>query len=244
MHYELFYWPGIQGRGEYVRLALEDAGADYLDVGRGAPDQELGVPALDIYLSGDATPRPPFAPPFLKAGDLVLSHTANILQFLAPRLDLVPEDENQRYWAHGLQLTLMDFVAEIHDTHHPLSSSLYYEEQRDEALKRAALFREHRLPRFLEYFEQVMEQNPGGADVLVGDRHGYVDLSLFQTVTGLRYALPRAMRQAEDDLPKIGALVERVAARPRLRDYLDSDRRQPFNENGIFRHYPELDGEL
>ena len=244
MRYELFYWPGIQGRGEYVRLALEDAGADYLDVGRGTADQALGVPAVNLYLNGDATPHPPFAPPFLKAGDLVISHTANILQFLGPRLEQVPEPQELRYWAHGLQLTLMDFVAEIHDTHHPLSTALYYEEQRDEALKRAALFREHRLPRFLEYFEQVLEQNPGGEDVLVGDRHGYVDLSLFQTIVGLRYAMPKAMQQIEKDLPRIGTLVERVSARPRLRDYLDSERRQPFNEDGIFRHYPELDGEL
>ncbi|MFP1683852.1 glutathione S-transferase [Alloalcanivorax sp. C16-1] len=244
MRYELFYWPGIQGRGEYVRLALEDAGAEYLDVGRGSPDQDQGVPALEMYLSGDATPRPPFAPPFLKAGDRVISHVANILQFLAPRLGLIGEDEDQRYWAHGLQLTLTDFVAEIHDVHHPLSSTLYYEDQRDEAGRRAALFRRHRLPRFLEYFEQVLEQNPRGAEHLVGERHSYVDLSLFQTVTGLRYAFPRAMRQVEQDLPKIDALVARVGERERVRAYLNSERRQPFNEDGIFRHYPELDGEL
>ncbi len=244
MRYELFYWPGIQGRGEYVRLALEDAGADYLDVGRGAPDQELGVPALDIYLSGDATPRPPFAPPFLKAGDLVISQVANILQFLAPRLGLIGEDEDQRYWAHGLQLTLADFVAEIHDVHHPLSSTLYFEDQRDEARRRADLFRRHRLPRFLEYFEQILEQNPRGPDHLVGDRHSYVDLSLFQTVTGLHYAFPRAMRQAGEDLPKVDALAARVGERDNIQAYLDSERRQPFNEDGIFRHYPELDGEL
>ncbi|GAA5131021.1 glutathione S-transferase family protein [Alloalcanivorax gelatiniphagus] len=243
MRYELFYWPGIQGRGEYVRLALEDAGADYLDVGRGSPDQDLGVPALEMYLSGDATPRPPFAPPFLKAGDLVISHVANILQFLAPRLGLIGEQEDPRIWAHGLQLTLTDFIAEIHDVHHPLSSTLYYEEQRDEALRRADLFRRHRLPRFLEYFEQVLEQNPRGAEYLVGDEHSYVDLSLFQTVLGLRYAFPRAIGQLDDDLPKINALVARVAERPRVRAYLDSERRQPFNEDGIFRHYPELDGE-
>lgn len=243
MRYELFYWPGIQGRGEYVRLALEDAGAEYLDVGRGSPDQDQGVPALEMYLSGDATPRPPFAPPFLKAGDRVISHVANILRFLAPRLGLIDEDEDQRDWAHGLQLTLTDFVAEVHDVHHPLSSTLYYEDQRDEAGRRAELFRRHRLPRFLEYFEQVLEQNPRGAEHLVGERHSYVDLSLFQTVTGLRYAFPRAMRQLEPDLPKIDALVARVSERDRIRAYLNSERRQPFNEDGIFRHYPELDGE-
>lgn len=241
MRYELFYWPGIQGRGEFVRLALEDAGADYVDVGRGDEADELGVPAISMYLDGDATPRPPFAPPFLKAGDLVISHVANILQFLGPRLDLVPEDEDHRLWAHGLQLTLTDFVAEIHDIHHPIGVSLYYEQQKEEAQRRAGLFREERLPRFLEYFEQVLEQNPAGPEFLVGEAHSYVDLSLFQVVTGLRYALPNAMKEEEEALPKVAALTERVAQRPNVAAYLQSPRRQPFNENGVFRHYPELD---
>lgn len=241
MRYELFYWPGIPGRGEFVRLALEDAGADYLDVGRGAESQELGIPAISMYLDGDATPRPPFAPPFIKVGDLVISHVANILQFLAPRLGLIGEDESCRLWAHGLQLTLTDFVAEIHDTHHPIGVSLYYEQQKEEARRRAACFREQRLPRFLEYFEQVLEQNPTGPDFLVGNAHSYVDLSLFQVVTGLRYAFPNAMKEEEEARPKIAALVGRVAARPNIAAYLSSPRRQAFNENGVFRHYPELD---
>lgn len=241
MRYELFYWPTIQGRGEFVRLALEDAGADYLDVGNGSEQDELGIPAIAMYLDGDATPRPPFAPPFLKVGDRVISHVANILQFLGPRLSLIPEDEDCRLWAYGLQLTITDFVAEIHDLHHPIAASLYYEEQKEEALRRAKPFREERLPRFLEYFEQVLEQNPAGPEHLIGGAHSYVDLSLFQVVKGLYYALPKTMKEEEDYLPKVMALVERVAARPNISAYLQSERRLPFNENGVFRHYPELD---
>lgn len=241
MRYELFYWPTIQGRGEFVRLALEDAGADYLDVGNGSEADELGVPAVTSYLDGDATPRPPFAPPFLKAGDLVISHVANILHYLGPPLGLIPDDEACRYWAHGLQLTITDFVAEIHDVHHPIAASLYYEDQKSEAKRRAQAFLDERLPRFLGYFEQVLEQNPGGPDHLVDEQHSYVDLSLFQVVTGLRYAFPKAMVEQEEEHTKVIALAERVAERPNIQAYLASDRRLPFNESGIFRHYPELD---
>ncbi len=177
MRYELYYWPTIQGRGEFVRLALEDAGADYEDVGNEA---DAGITEISDYLEGQATARPPFAPPFLKAGETVVSHVANILQFLGPRLGLIPDDEETRLWAHGLQLTLTDFVAEIHDVHHPIGSSLYYEDQQEEAKQRAAIFLDERLPKFLGYFEQVLELNPDSDTCLVGAEHSYVDLSLFQ----------------------------------------------------------------
>jgi glutathione S-transferase len=241
MRYELFYWPGIQGRGEFVRLALEDAGAAYLDVGLGDARDGLGLPAIDSYLTGDATPRPPFAPPFLKAGNLVISHVANILQFLGPHLALVPDNEPARYWIHGLQLTLTDWVAEIHDIHHPIGPSLYYHQQQEEAQRRAVTFHQQRLPRFLDYFEQVLEQNPAGPDYLAGGEHCYADLSLFQVIRGLQYAFPLAMNGHRPRIPKILTLVERVALRPNIHAYLQSDRRQPFNESGIFRYYPELD---
>ncbi|WP_136068621.1 glutathione S-transferase [Modicisalibacter radicis] len=238
MRYELYYWPTIQGRGEFVRLALEDAGADYEDVGNQA---DAGLTEISYYLEGQATARPPFAPPFLKAGETVVSHVANILQFLAPRLALIPDDEDTRLWAHGLQLTLTDFVAEIHDVHHPIGSSLYYEEQQDEARQRAAVFRDERLPKFLGYFEQVLELNPDSDVCLVGAGHSYVDLSLFQVVSGLRYAFPRAMAGHEASFPRVIELARRVAERPNVAAYLASSRRLPFNESGLFRHYPELD---
>ncbi len=241
MRYELYYWPGIPGRGEFVRLALEDAGADYVDVARGEDDDGPGTAAMMSLLAGDGTDQPPFAPPFLKAGTEVISHVANILQFLGPPLNLTPADEAGRRWAHGLQLTFTDFVAEIHDVHHPLGSSLYYEEQRPEALRRAAVFREQRLPRFLGYFEQVLTRNPHGLRHLVGSAHSYVDLSLFQVMEGLRYAFPNVMRTVEPTVPKLAALADRVAERPNVAAYLRSPRRLPFNESGIFRHYEELD---
>jgi glutathione S-transferase len=241
MRYELYYWPGAPGRGEFVRLALEDAGADYVDVGRGDDDEGAGVAAITRLLAGGPTTAPPFAPPFLKAGDLVISHVANILQFLGPRLGLAPEDEAGRCWAYGLQLTITDFVAEIHDVHHPVAASLYYEQQQPEAARRAALFREERLPRFLGYFEQCLEANPHGPEHLVGGAHGYVDLSIFQVMAGLRYAFPNAMTAIEPDHPRLTTLADRVAQRPNVAAYLRSPRRLPFNEKGIFRHYGELD---
>jgi len=238
MRYELYYWPEIQGRGEFVRLALEDANADYLDVAR-LPKR--GITAMMRFLESRSAERPPFAPPFLKAGKLVIAQTANILLFLGPRLRLVPKDEASRLWANQLQLTIADWVGEVHDTHHPISGGLYYEEQKREARRRAADFRDNRLPKFLDYFEQILKRNPKGG-YLVSQAVSYVDLSMFQMIAGLRYAFPRAMARLEPKVPRLVALHDRVSARPRLAAYLASPRRLAFNQEGIFRHYPELDG--
>lgn len=233
MRYELYYWTGIQGRGEFVRLALEDAGASYVDVAR-----EKGEGAMAAFLDGEHEGAPPFAPPFLKAGRLVIAQTANILQYLGPRLGLVPDSESGRIYAHQLELTISDIVAEVHDSHHPVAGGLYYADQRAEAKRRAADLRETRLPKFLGYFEDVLQRG-GGRHPL--RQHSYVDLSLFQLVSGLDYAFPRAMRRLSPKLPQLIALRRRVAERPNIAAYLQSPRRLAFNEEGIFRHYPELD---
>lgn len=233
MRYELFYWSGIQGRGEFVRLALEDAAADYVDVAR-----EQGDDAIVRHLDGVGAGALPFAPPFLKAGRLLIAQTANILDYLGRQLSLVPEGESARLYANQLQLTIADLVAEVHDSHHPIASGLYYEDQREEAARRAGDLRMQRLPKFLDYFEQVLERS-GGRHAL--RQHSYVDLSLFQLTSGLAYAFPRAMQRLRPGLPLLHALHDRVAQRPRVAAYLASPRRVPFNESGIFRHYPELD---
>src|SRR5713226_6211342 len=241
MRYELYYWPEIQGRGEFVRLALEDAGADYVDVTRLPKRGMAAMAAMSRFLESRSVERPPFAPPFLKAGNLVIAQTANILLYLGPRLGLVPKNEASRFWAHQLQLTVADWVAEVHDTHHPISGSLYYEEQKREAKRRAKDFRTERLPKFLGYFEQVLRRNPKAAGYLVSKAMSYVDLSMFQTIAGLRFAFPRAMARLERKHPRVVALHDRVSARRRIAAYLSSPRRLPFNQQDIFRHYPELD---
>jgi glutathione S-transferase len=241
MRYELYYWPTIQGRGEFVRLALEEAGAEYVDVARGSKREGAGGPAMLRLLDGKAVGRPPFAPPFLRAGKLIIGQTANILLFLGDRHGLAPRTEAGRLWAHQLQLTISDLVAEVHDTHHPIAGSLYYEDQRAEAQRRAADFLTTRAPKFLGYFERVLERNPAGDAHLVGARLSYPDLSLLQVVAGLRYAFPRAMARLERAVPRVVALHDRVAERPRIAAYVASPRRLPFSEEGIFRHYDELD---
>ena len=240
MTYELYYWPGIQGRGEFVRLALEAAGADYVDVAR-SRGRGRGVPALMAMLDDEGLAHPPFAPPFLKDGDLVIGQTAAILLYLGPRLGLAPADEPGRLWTHQLQLTIADLVAETHDTHHPVGASLYYEDQKPEAARRASCFRGERMPKFLDWFELVLTRNPNGGDHLVGDGLTYADLSLFQVFEGLSYAFPHGMERLLPGIPQVAALHEKVARHPRIRAYLDSGRRVPFNQSGIFRHYPELD---
>lgn len=234
MRYELYYWPSIQGRGEYVRLALEEVGAEYADVAR-----ERGTASMMAMMDGTSTDTPPFAPPFLKAGKLVIGQTANILLYLGARHGLAPKSEAGRLWVHQLQLTITDLVLEIHDTHHPLGPSLYYEDQRTPAKKRTAEFWSERVPKYLGYFEGLIAQR-GGAFV-TGRRLTYVDLSLFQIVAGLRYAFPKRMNKFERDIPGLVALHDRIAARPNIETYLASLRRIPFNEDGIFRHYKALD---
>jgi glutathione S-transferase len=236
MRYQLFYWPGIQGRGEFVRLALEEAGAEYEDIARTA-----GVPALMAALEQADNVHPAFAPPVLKAGKLLIAQTANILLYLGSRHGLAPADEAGRLWVNQLQLTIADMVTEAHDTHHPIASSLYYADQKAEALRRARDFTGNRMGKFLGYFEGILAANPAGPGHLAGATLSYADLSLFQLLEGLAYAFPRAMERLIPELPHVTALRQQVAARPRIAAYLRSPRRLPFNEDGIFRRYPELD---
>ncbi|WP_332876883.1 glutathione S-transferase [Massilia sp. S19_KUP03_FR1] len=231
MVYQLYYWPTIQGRGEFVRLALEEAGAGYVDVARG----EDGMKALMAEL--DTADHPSFAPPFLKAGALTIGQVANILLYLGEHLHLAPRGEAARLWTHQLQLTIADLVAEAHDTHHPVSGDSYYEDQKPEAKKRAAEFVKTRIPKFMDYFARAL----GDKDYLNGAHLSYADLSLFQVIAGLRYAFPKAMARSEKQHAPLTALYDRVAQRPKIAAYLASERRLPFSEEGIFRHYPELD---
>ena len=240
MRYQLYYQPAIQGRGEFIRLALEECGADYVDVAR---DPAFGRPGIMKFLEDASLEHPPFAPPFLRAGKLLLSQTANILQFLAPRHNLVPKSEASCLWAHQLQLTIADWLYETGQTHHPIANALYYEDQRAEAKKRAAHFTATRIPKFLGYFERILERNDKGGDFIFGRKVSYVDLSLFQMIEGLRYAFPKTMARLEPQHPHLVALHDRVLARPRIAAYLSSPRRLPFNRQGIFRCYPELEAE-
>jgi len=225
MKLELYYWPEIQGRGEFVRLALEDAGAPYVDVAR----QPKGMARMLALEERERV----FAPPFLRAGKLVIAQTANILHHLGPKLGLAPASEARRAVLSQEQLTIADWVTEVHDAHHPIASSLYYEDQQREAERRAAIFRKERLPKFMAHFE---------ARARPRSKVTYVDLSLFQMIEGLRYAFPKAMKKLERNYPLLLALHQRVARRPRLAAYLASERRIAFNQQGIFRYYPELDG--
>jgi len=234
MRYQLYYWPDIQGRGEFVRLALEDAGAAYDDVARA----KGGMARMMAIMKEEK--RPPFAPPFLKAGRLTIAQVADILFYLGPRLRLAPADEAGRLWLQQLQLTVTDFVKEIHDTHHPVGSGLYYEDQKTEAQRYTQGFLGARAPKYLGYFERVLK-NSGGPNLL-GRKFSYIDLSMFQLIEGLRHAFPKGMARIERATPGLTALHERVAQRPRIKAYLASERRIPFNASGIFRRYPELDG--
>jgi glutathione S-transferase len=241
MAYELYYWPGIQGRGEFVRVALEEGGADYVDTALIPPEQGGGVPALERFLANDKVERPPFAPPFLRAGRRVIGQTANILLFLGGRLGLAPREHSGKLWTHQLQLTIADFVDEIHDAHHPISGALYYEQQKPAAKQRTKHFLDARLPKFFGYFENVLLRNPARGGWLVGTKLTYADLSMAQVIAGLKYAFPKRGAEALRSHPRLMALHERVFARPRLKRYLASGRRTPFNQHGLFRHYSELD---
>ena len=241
MPYELYYWDGLQGRGEFVRLALEEAGAEYVDIVRGPKKSKQGMPAMTKILQGKREPFIPFAPPFLRDGGITISHVANILMYLGPKLGLAPKSEKLRYFLNGLQLTITDIVTEAHDTHHPIASSLYYEEQKIPAKARADDFIDNRMPKFLSYFETILQCNPRGNKHIAGARVSYVDLSLFQLIEGLIYAFPRATKTIDKKYPALTQLHAAVGQRPNIKRYLASERRIPFNQSGVFRHYQELD---
>lgn len=245
MTYQLHYWPTIQGRGEFVRLALEAAGAPYVDVCR-EEGKGLGMPAMMQFLQGKSVPRPPFACPFLVDGRRVIGQSAAILLYLGPRLGLVAGNEAGAVWTHQIQLTIADVVTEAHDTHHPVSTGRYYEEQKREAKERAKDFRMHRIPKFFAWFEAILARNAsnrrGAFPHLVGAKLSYADLSAFQMVEGLLYAFPKATKRNLKKVPHLARLHEAVAGHRRVAAYLASGRRIPFNEEGIFRRYPELDG--
>jgi glutathione S-transferase len=240
--YQLFYWPTIQGRGEFVRLVLEEAGAPYVDVARLPEKQGGGMPALQRVLGGELSGTLPFAPPVLVAGEVVIAQTVNIMHFVARRHGLIAQDDAAELAALQLALTIADVAAEVHDTHHPISPSLFYKEQKVESARKAASFREERMPKYLRYLERVLERNEqGGGKCLIGDKVSYPDLAAFQLLEGLQYAFPKALARLEPDLPKLSALRKAVAKRPRIAAYLGSSRRIRFSENGLFRRYPELD---
>ncbi|KQU47421.1 glutathione S-transferase [Sphingomonas sp. Leaf339] len=233
MAYDLWYWPSLPGRGEFVRLAMEAAGVEYDDCAR-----RLGAEAMVADMAA-RNPRPPFAPPYLASDGLVIAQTANILMFLGERHGIGPSTMAERLWLNQIQLTISDLVAEIHNVHHPVDPGAYYAEQHREAARAADQFRTERLPKFLIHFEQSIRANTG--DWMVDHRWTYADTSLFQLVEGLRYMFSRRMKSLEPDYPEVIRIHDQVATLPGIRAYLKSDRRLPFNEDGIFRHYPELD---
>jgi glutathione S-transferase len=237
--YQLYYWPILQGRGEFVRLVLEEAGAPYVDVARLPETQGGGFKPLLAFMHGDQPGHPPYAPPILVDGDLVLAQSAVICAYLGERYGLAPEEEGRRKQALQLQLTIGDVSDEAHDAHHPISGELYYEDQKAAALEASRKYLEVRLPKFFAYFERVLQQSDG--PWLMGEALTYPDLSLFQLVEGLSYAFPRGFAKVAESSPSVLSLRDRVAERPRIAAYLASDRRIPFNEHGVFRHYPELD---
>lgn len=241
MHYELYYWPTIQGRGEFVRLALEEGGCEYTDVAR-QRGRGSGLARMMRILAGREPGETPFAPPFLKAGRRILAQTANILFYLGPRHELTPTQEGGRLWTHQLQLTIGDLVDEVHDTHHPIAAGLYYEQQRAPARRRSRDFLDNRLAKYLGYFERVLARNGGARGWLAGARLTYADLSMFQVLEGLEYAFPRTMRRTLRTYRRLEALRGAVRDRPRIHAYVHSDRRLPFNQQGIFRRYPQLEG--
>lgn len=241
MAYQLYYWPSIQGRGEFVRLVLEAAGAPYVDVARGDAGKGQDIATMTDFMASQTVKHPPFAPPFLVDGKVVVAQAAAILLYLAPRLGLVGKSEVKRLWTHQLQLTISDVMAEVHDTHHPVGSRLYYEDQKPEAARCAKEFRQTRMPKYLAWFESVLMRNPKGSAHLVGKRLSYADLSLFQLVEGLQYAFPKAARRALKKAPLVVALHDQVARHGRVATYLARERRIAFNDDGIFRRYPELD---
>ena len=241
MPYKLYYWPMIQGRGEVIRLSFEEAGVEYIDVARNNQGQEDNQNAIIDILQNNNLMSPPFAPPFLIDGDIMIAQAAAILQYLAPKIGLIGESQEEQIFAHQIQLTVSDFLTEVHDTHHPIASELFYEDQIEESKRRSANFIKIRIPKYLNYFEKIISNNKSNSGWLIGNSLTYPDLSLFQIIEGLHYAFPKAFANIAGNYTNTITLRDAVAARPNIASYLKSNRRIEFNTMGVFRYYPELD---
>lgn len=238
--YELFYWPFLQGRGELVRVFFEDAGIDYVDVARQPKTEGGGTEAVLKLVREGQGKIVPYASPIVRIeGEHLVWQSSNILQVVAEREGLLPEGLIARSHLQGLQLTAADLIHEAHDTHHPIATSLTYEEQAEAAAEAAQAFIDQRIPNFLWMFEETLLRS--GGDYLLGEDATYADTTLFQAIAGLTYAFPKAMAHYGDQFAHVMAHAEKVKQRPMLAAYLASDRRLPFNEQGIFRHYDALD---
>ncbi|EMD83062.1 glutathione S-transferase [Pacificimonas flava] len=230
MSYDLWYWAGLPGRGEFVRIALEAGGIPYRERGR-----EEGTDVAEQLERYDSTP--PYAPPWLDTGELVLAQTANILLYLGDRHGLAPKDAKGKLWVNQLQLTIMDMVAEAHDTHHPIADGAYYEEQKEAAKQAAEQFRGERMPKFFRHFAKTLN---GERKFFAGEAWSYADTSFYVLMSGLEFAFPQRMATLRPEYRSLFEHRDRVGELPELQDYLASDRCLPF-ENGLFRHYEELD---
>ncbi|KJZ73419.1 hypothetical protein HIM_07213 [Hirsutella minnesotensis 3608] len=245
--YELIYWPGLPGRGEFIRLLFEEAGVSYTDTAKNGDEQAVAtvVDYMGPDNKGDANNPPIFASPVLKHGSLVLNQTPNILLYLAPKLGLAPAPgDDALFHLNQLVLTILDgLVNEVHETHHPIAVSRYYNEQKPEAKKRSKAFTDERLPKYLGYLQRVLEAKTSGSGPwLYGDSLTFADLVLFQSIDGTNYAFPKTMANLKGSGKYDGVfkLYDAVKDRPKIKDYLASDRRAQYGE-GIWRHYPELE---
>lgn len=237
--YELYYWNGLPGRGEVIRLIFAAAGAEYRDVARDPEDEGGGNQVVVAARRGALGGMLPYAPPILRHGELVLAQSAVIARYVGEREGLAPEDDAGKLATQQLFLSWGDLLTEAHDTHHPISTALFYEDQKDEALEAARRFLGTRMPSWLGYFEEILASS--GGPWLLGKTFTYADLAAFNVLEGLRYAFPKSFAAQEDAWRRLGELRSAVAARPRIAAYLGSERAMAFNEDGIFRHYPELD---
>jgi len=233
MTLQLWYWPSIPGRGEFIRLPLEAAGVPYRDMAR-----ELGADALMEDMEKRQGHRP-FAPPYIVDGGLVIGQVAHILTVLSDRHGFGAGELSRDLQLIQLQLDITDVVEEVHSVHHPLGVGKYYEEQKEAALIRAKEFREERMVKWLNHFEHELSLE--GGPFVLGERWSHVDTSLSQLLRGLAYAFPRRSAALQGRYPRLQACREAVANLPGVAAYRASDRCIPFNKDGIFRHYPELD---
>ncbi|KEY69018.1 hypothetical protein S7711_03320 [Stachybotrys chartarum IBT 7711] len=243
--YELIYWPSAPGRGEPVRLLFEEAGVPYADTAKDAGravETIQGLMAAE-HLGDDSNP-PVFAPPLLRHGDLLINQLPNILLYLAPKLGLAPAAGPAVYHLNAIVLTLLDgFVNELHETHHPIATSQYYDDQKPEAKKRSKSYREERLPRFLGYAQRLLDaKTSGDGPWLYGGSLTYADLVLFQGIHGTKYAFPKTVEklQKSGKYDGVFALFDAVQERPNIKAYMASDRRVDYSQ-GIWRYYPELE---
>nr|ACM44934.1 sigma-class glutathione S-transferase [Laternula elliptica] len=215
----LYYWPGFKGRAEFVRLVFEEAGIPYLESNQGVADS---------IIKGEIGGYPVMMPPVVAKGDFRLGQTQMICQYLAGKYGLAPKGEEDKIHAEQVCASMYDYLTEGYGAFHGAKPGVKYADQKEEAQRYIDRVVQQRLPRYLKHFETVLAANTAGTGFLFGDSISHADLALFHIMNATEFQFPEVYKSA-DYIPLLKAHRDRIASRPNIVAYTQSERCKPFS---------------